>query len=479
MPAITTCGAVGGPVRKVLTLLLLCGACLSSAQATTLTIEPNEPDIASCLAFGAAPGAGSEGADSGAIGFDATSPYMGFIYQNIPPFEIQPGAILAFDMADLNDYDVEMEIAMAATTVNGGTDQAEPFVTVVNNTQRPTNPRGDTDIGTFEMQFSVENTFSFAGGGLIIRFSNGSAAYRADTTCNQIGVVGKASDSSGYFVRAFWNDPDGVTPFDAENPLPLREDIIGGFQIISNVVSLSSETANAAGTPTNGPVSVGDTVRFSVAATNPSAIAGTGVVVTTTLGEGLEYLQATATPAAATVVDTGPPATVEWTVGTLAAGEVAQLDIDLDVAFGASGTSVSNSASVTAADPPFEVNGMTASELTIDDVYQGALQAANDGNCFVATAAYGSYLDPEVRILREFRDRYLLGNAPGRAFVAWYYRNSPPLADAIRHNEAYRFATRAMLTPVVYGIKYPVLLLVYITLSYFILLRLFRSRRVR
>ena len=35
--------------------------------------------------------------------------------------------------------------------------------------------------------------------------------------------------------------------------------------------------------------------------------------------------------------------------------------------------------------------------------------------CFVATAAYGSYLDPHVEALRNFRDEQLLTNAPGRS----------------------------------------------------------------
>lgn len=42
------------------------------------------------------------------------------------------------------------------------------------------------------------------------------------------------------------------------------------------------------------------------------------------------------------------------------------------------------------------------------------------GGCFIATAAYGSLLEPHVRILCKFRDRYLLTNGPGKTFVKYY-----------------------------------------------------------
>jgi hypothetical protein len=78
------------------------------------------------------------------------------------------------------------------------------------------------------------------------------------------------------------------------------------------------------------------------------------------------------------------------------------------------------------------------------------------GGCFIATAAYGSYLHPQVQILRNFRDHFLLTNAPGRAFVAFYYRTSPPLADFIARHELLRAMVRAALTPVIVAVAHPV-----------------------
>lgn len=81
--------------------------------------------------------------------------------------------------------------------------------------------------------------------------------------------------------------------------------------------------------------------------------------------------------------------------------------------------------------------------------------SAGFGGCFIATAAYGSDMAPEVARLRAFRDRYLLGNAAGRAFVRAYYAWSPPLADYIRPRENLRRIVRAGLWPVVWTIAHP------------------------
>jgi uncharacterized repeat protein (TIGR01451 family) len=236
---------------------------------------------------------------------------MGFIYKNIPPFELEIGDILSFDLSKENDFNVEIDIALVATTVNGGDVPAGRFTNVVLNQQTPLNPRGDAIIGNFEMQFVAGSPFSFPGGGLIIRFSNGSEAYRLDLTCvpeSQVGVVAKSSDSSGFFVRAFWGDDDGQAPWDPAGD-PRTLDIIGGFQISSDspAIALTNTVLDSTGAETLA-AAVGDTITYQIIVSNNDQVdAASGVEITDTLADELDILQATAIPAAGTMPDPGPP----------------------------------------------------------------------------------------------------------------------------------------------------------------------------
>jgi len=76
-------------------------------------------------------------------------------------------------------------------------------------------------------------------------------------------------------------------------------------------------------------------------------------------------------------------------------------------------------------------------------------------SCFIATAAFGSPLEPHVLALRQFRDRYLQATAPGRAFIRFYYRYSPPIAAVIAEHEWLQFLVRMLLTPLVLAIAFP------------------------
>jgi len=77
------------------------------------------------------------------------------------------------------------------------------------------------------------------------------------------------------------------------------------------------------------------------------------------------------------------------------------------------------------------------------------------GGCFIATAAYGSYLHDDVMVLRRFRDEHLLTNSAGRALVDFYYEHSPPIADYLRKHVIAREATRWALTVVVFTMLHP------------------------
>ena len=73
----------------------------------------------------------------------------------------------------------------------------------------------------------------------------------------------------------------------------------------------------------------------------------------------------------------------------------------------------------------------------------------DDGWCFIATAAYGSYMDSNVDILRQFRDSYLMTTPAGRGLVSAYYRLSPPVARFIDKHPGSKPVVRGMLWPAV------------------------------
>ncbi|MCF6260166.1 MAG: right-handed parallel beta-helix repeat-containing protein [Gammaproteobacteria bacterium] len=72
-----------------------------------------------------------------------------------------------------------------------------------------------------------------------------------------------------------------------------------------------------------------------------------------------------------------------------------------------------------------------------------------DEGCFIATAAFGYYDAPQVQLLRDFRDHYLLSHSPGEWFVKQYYIHSPRAARYIERHPEWKSAVRLALLPLI------------------------------
>jgi hypothetical protein len=69
--------------------------------------------------------------------------------------------------------------------------------------------------------------------------------------------------------------------------------------------------------------------------------------------------------------------------------------------------------------------------------------------CAIATAAYGSPLHPYVKVLQDFRDKYLIPSKLGRSLIQVYYKYSPSVARIIAKSKALKATARISLIPLV------------------------------
>ena len=204
-------------------------AAIGSAQAaSTVSITPDTRTGSASFPFGRA----------------NIWPKMGFVYQNIPAFDLKVGDKIDFDLSAPNDFNIQLQIDMAATTVHGG-DVPVAFTTVVPNTEVPADPLGNSVIGDYELQFTAQAPFHFAGDGLIIRFSKPGGAYGFDTTnpVDNMFDVTTSADTSGFFVKRFYDDTDGLPPYDNSDSIALA-----GFKI--QIADVSAPPASNPQTPT-------------------------------------------------------------------------------------------------------------------------------------------------------------------------------------------------------------------------------------
>ncbi|MFP3880556.1 MAG: CFI-box-CTERM domain-containing protein [Dehalococcoidia bacterium] len=91
----------------------------------------------------------------------------------------------------------------------------------------------------------------------------------------------------------------------------------------------------------------------------------------------------------------------------------------------------------------------SSTTITMESSYSIRANFSGGARCFIATAAYGTPMAEEIQVLRQFRDRYLLTNPMGKAFVDLYYSTSPPIAEFIDEHPDLKPIVRIGLVPIV------------------------------
>ena len=174
--------------------------------------------------------------------------FTGFIYRNIPAFSMQPGDKIAFDLGAQNSQEARRNIFFAIANKNPelgtpGVSQdvrATAWQKVVDESQVPLNPHGNTEIGDYELVYTAEAAFSFPGGGFIIGFQASPPASYSDAGCEQVLAFTNYDDASNKFYRRFLQLPDLHTgALDMDNSLG-QSTWIGGVKIYHAAVSSSS-----------------------------------------------------------------------------------------------------------------------------------------------------------------------------------------------------------------------------------------------
>ncbi len=170
-------------------------------------------------------------------------------------------------------------------------------------------------------------------------------------------------------------------------------------------------------------------IYYTLTASNIGSEDATSVVVTDTLPADVTFVSATG----GCVHTLG---VVTCSIGAFAAGASQTFSITVTADEVGSQT---NTATISSAENDSNLANNTAEVETL----------INCSDCFIATAAFGSPMAPEIHALRALRDSHLQANAAGRTFVELYYRHSPPLAEFLRRHAGLRAAVRVGLMPLI------------------------------
>jgi len=221
-------------------------------------------------------------------------------------------------------------------------------------------------------------------------------------------------------------------------------------------------------------VSNGDSLTYTVTVVNNGPASAANVTISQVVPSPLNFGSASATQgtcsgASYVSCNLGSLSSQQVVTATIAASVPSEFQISMGGPVVATADVMSSTSDANLAD--------NSAQATVTVTIHGSGGGGGGGSgCFIATAAYGSYLDPHVQALREFRDRHLLSNAAGRIFVRFYYLHSPPIAAVIARSNALRTATRWLLTPVAFAIEHPVLAIMLVIFLCLIVVFMFARR---
>ncbi len=95
--------------------------------------------------------------------------------------------------------------------------------------------------------------------------------------------------------------------------------------------------------------------------------------------------------------------------------------------------------------------------------YSGGVPEGAGGGCFIASLCFGEN-SWQVRILKEFRDKFLNNNYLGKRFVSFYYRVAPYICDYLKEHKFLIIPVKLVL----YFVSILVFLIIYNFLAYIV-----------
>jgi len=259
-----------------------------------------------------------------------------------------------------------------------------------------------------------------------------------------VEMYAPATQESGSSVSHF---STSLTPNELLEPNYLTANHEPGLaaQVLSDVgwdtINTDSNTVDLAVSQSlsDSEVEAGSALTYTLTISNNGGFDATEGFLTNLLPEGSSFVSVSSSQGSCTHANS----VVSCALGTLI-GAGGSYTVSIATTMDTAG-SQTNTAIVHSVNPEaLQSDNVSSSSITVM-----AVPGGGGGGCFIATAAWGSDMQSEVRYLRAFRDQYLLGNRAGRWFVRQYYHYSPALANYIRLRPRLRSVVRAGLTPLV------------------------------